>query len=161
MKKICLGVIALFTLVACEKDDLCDGGESETPNVIINLFDRLNSETPKPAVKIALFTDNAKDSIFFKNQSKIEIPLKITGNETVWNVMLYDLNETNDTITKVDQIRFTYNPEALYVSKACGYKTIFHNFNATIPTNLNWIQSIYKLTSDVSNQDNAHIQLFY
>ena len=75
--------------------------------------------------------------------------------------MLYDLNETNDTITKVDQIRFTYNPEALYVSKACGYKTIFHNFNATIPTNLNWIQSIYKLTSDVSNQDNAHIQLFY
>ena len=65
MKKICLGVIALFTLVACEKDDLCDGGESETPNVIINLFDRLNSETPKPAVKIALFTDNAKDSIFF------------------------------------------------------------------------------------------------
>lgn len=161
MKKICLAGLAIFSMVSCEKDDLCDGGDSETPNIVVNLYDRLNSETLKPAVKIALYTDESKKPIIFKNQSKIEIPLQITGNETVWNVMLYELNELEDTITKVDQIRFTYNPEALYVSKACGYKTIFHNFNATIPTNLNWIQSIYKLTTEISNDDNAHIQLFY
>lgn len=164
MKKIWLGSLVLFCLSACEKDDICDGGESVTPNVIINMYDRLNSETLKPAIKIGIIAEGFKDTLFFKNRSKIELPLQINTSETTWKVILYELNAVNDTIKKNEELKFNYTPEALYVSKACGYKTIFHDFNTTkLPNTSNdaWIQSIYKLTTEITNQDNAHIQLFY
>ncbi len=164
MKKIAIAVLCLFALIACEKDDICVGGESVTPNVIINLYDKIDSEILKSAPKIGIFVEGFSDTIFFKNTSKIELPLQINTTETVWNIRLYELNASNDTIIKNDKMRFIYTPEALYVSKACGYKTIFHNFNATkLPntTNDTWIQNIYKVTNEISNTENAHIQIYY
>lgn len=164
MKKIAIAVLFLVALTACEKDDICAGGESVTPNVIINLYDKIESENLKSAPKVSIFVEGFNDTIVFKNTSKIELPLQINTNETIWNIRLYELNASNDTIIKNDQLRFTYNPEALYVSKACGYKTIFHNFNTTkLPntTGDNWIQNIYKVTNEISNTENAHLQIYY
>lgn len=164
MRKIWFVGLLALGLSACEKDDICAGGESVTPNVVINLFDQLNSELLKPAKKIAIIADGQTDSLFFANSSKIELPLQINTNETIWDIVLYIPTTNNDTIFKKDQLRFTYTPEALYVSKACGYKTIFHEFNATKAvntTNDSWIQSIYKITNEISNNNNAHIQLYY
>lgn len=164
MKRIWFVGLCVFGFSACEKDDICAGGESVTPNVVVNLYDRLNPDELKQAAKIAIISNGFNDSIFFKNRSKIELPLQINTNETIWDIILYIPTVTNDTIFKKDQLKFIYTPEALYVSKACGYKTIFHNFNATKTVNTSgdsWIQSIYKVTNEISNNDNAHIQLFY
>lgn len=165
MKKICCAALLVLGFSACEKDDICAGGESVTPNVVISLYDRLDSERLKIAPKIAIIANGFKDTIVYKNRSKIELPLQINTNETIWNVYLYEPTITNnDTIIKQDQLRFTYTPEALYVSKACGYKTIFHEFNSTKTANTSgnsWIQSIYKLTNEISTNENAHIQLYF
>lgn len=164
MKKIWGVAIVAFTLLSCEKDDICAGEESVTPNVVINLFDRLDTEALKPAAKIAIIANGFTDTLFFTNQSKIDLPLQINTNETIWNVVLYLPTVNNDTLFKKDQLKFTYTPEALYVSKACGYKTIFHDFNAVKIANTTgdeWIQSIYKLTNEISNNENTHIQLYY
>lgn len=164
MKKFGFCILGIIALVSCEKDDLCDGGDSETPNVIINLFDKIDSELAKPAVKIGLIANGFSDTIVFKNSSKIEIPLQINNNETTWSLLLYEPTATNDTIIKKDELKFTYSPEAIYVSKACGYKTNFYNFNAIKTPNTSttsWIQSIYKLTTEISTENNAHIQLYY
>ncbi len=164
MKKIWFAGLLALGLSSCEKDDICAGGESVTPNVVINLHDRLNTEALKPAVKIAIIANGFNDTLFFRNRSKIELPLQINTNETVWDLVLYIPTVNNDTLFRKDQLKFTYTPEALYVSKACGYKTIFHDFNAVKTTSVSattWIQSIYKLTNEISNNDNAHIQLYY
>ena len=164
MKKFWFAGLAIFTFLACEKDDICDGGESVTPNVVVNLYDRLNADALKPAVKIAIAADGFNDTLFYTSTAKIELPLQITENQTTWNIKIYELNTTNDTITRNDKLQFNYTTEALYVSKACGYKTIFHNFNAVkLPntTNNGWIQSLYKVTNEITNNTNAHIQLYY
>lgn len=164
MRKIWFVGLLALGLSACEKDDICAGGESVTPNVVINLFDRLNTELLKPAVKIAAIADGFNDTLFFNTSSQIGLPLQINTTETVWDLVLYIPTTNNDTLFRKDQLMFTYAPEALYVSKACGYKTIFHDFNAvktSSASSTTWIQSIYGLTNELSNTDNAHIQLFY
>ncbi|MBS7321831.1 MAG: hypothetical protein KIG55_09595 [Myroides sp.] len=164
MRKIWFVGLLALSLSACEKDDICDGGESVTPNVVIDLYDRLETENLKSAVKIAIIAQDFKDTLFFYNRSKIDLPLQINTTETVWDLVLYIPTANNDTLFRKDQLKFNYTPEALYVSKACGYKTIFHDFNAVKTSNTSatsWIQSIYKITNEISNTNNAHIQLYY
>lgn len=164
MRKIWFVAFLALGLSACEKDDICDGGESVTPNVMIRLFDRLDPEVLKSAVKIAAVSEGFNDTLFFRSTSTINLPLQINTNETAWNLTLYVPTVTNDTTYFKDQLRFTYTPEAMYVSKACGYKTIFHEFNAVRTTNAStgtWIQSINRLTNELINTDNAHINLYY
>lgn len=164
MKKVWLLAFGCVLLSACEKDDICAGNEFVTPNVVIELYDRLESETPKRAVKIAAIANGFNDTLFFTNSTKIELPLQINTNETSWKLRLYELTPTNDTIHKADELRFNYTPEALYVSKACGYKTIFHDFSTVrVPntTGNSWIQSIYRATNELTTNEHAHIHLYY
>ncbi len=164
MKKIGLGLFVLFHLSACEKDDICDGGLSATPNVVINMYDRMDSEVLKPAAKVCIIAEGFNDTIVFRNRSQIQLPLQINKTETTWKILLYEPIANNDTLIKREDLKFTYTPEAQYVSKACGYKTNFLGFNAVKLENTTgdaWIQSIYKLTTEITDQSNAHIQLFY
>ena len=165
MRKIWFVGLLALGLSACEKDDICAGSESETPNVVIGLFDRLDPEIRKSAVKIAAIAEGFNDTLIFRSTSTIELPLKINTTETTWNLVLYQpTGSNNDTIHKTDQLRFTYTPEALYVSKACGYKTIFHEFNAVKTTSVSddtWIRSMNRLTNELTNTDNAHLQFYY
>lgn len=167
MKKIWFSGLIILGILACEKDDICEGGESETPNVVINMFDGFEPEMLKPAAKIALIADGYSDTIFYKNTSNIELPLQINTNETQWSLLLYipPTISGNDTIIKKNDIRFIYNTQEFYVSKACGYKVNFFNFNANLlapeSTNDSWIQNISNLTSEITNDDNAHIYLYY
>lgn len=164
MKKIWFVSLCIFVFLACEKDDICAGGESVTPNIVIDLYDQIEPENLKQAVKIAAVANGFTDTLFFERTSKIELPLQINTNATDWNLTLYELTPTNDTIFKKDELKFTYTTEALYVSKACGYKTIFHEFNAVKSpntTNDSWIKSIHKVTNEITTNNNAHIQLYY
>ncbi len=164
MKKIGFVSLCIFVFLACEKDDICAGGESVTPNIVIDLYDQIEPDNLKQAVKIAAVASGFTDTLFFERTSKIELPLQINTNATDWNLTLYELTPTNDTIFKKDELKFTYTTEALYVSKACGYKTIFHEFNAVKSpntTNDSWIKSIYKVTNEITTNNNAHIQLYY
>lgn len=164
MKKIWFLALGCMFFSGCEKDDICFGSESETPNVVIKLYDRLESEVPKRAVKIAAIATGFNDTLFFDNAIEIQLPLQINTNETSWKLRLYELTPTNDTIHKMDELRFTYTTEAMYVSKACGYKTIFHNFNTVKIPNTSgnaWIQSFYKVTNEITTTNDAHIQLYY
>src|SRR5690606_19935004 len=92
MKKVWLLAFGCVLLSACEKDDICAGNEFVTPNVVIELYDRLESETPKRAVKIAAIANGFNDTLFFKNSTKIELPLQINTNETSWKLRLYELD---------------------------------------------------------------------
>ncbi|HUH26290.1 MAG TPA: DUF6452 family protein [Flavobacterium sp.] len=167
MRKIWFLSLATIVFSSCEKDDICEGGESKTPNVIINMYDSFEPELLKPAAKISLIADGFKDTLVFKNRSKIEIPLQINTQETTWSIILHEYSPgaVNDTIIKKDKLRFLYNTEEFYVSKACGYKVNFLDFGASLvpsqdPTN-SWIQSISKLTNEITNENNAHIYLYY
>jgi len=158
--------VGIASFFSCEKDDICDG-QVATPNVRIEFYDRANSANLKPFYKIECFvipeipTDTIKVIEFF-NKSEIQLPLNIASNQTIWNLKLTQI-VNNDTISEVDQLRFNYTPKAEYVSKACGYKSVFTDLTTSLNQGAsgNWITNFSPLTNNIINEENPHAKIYY
>ena len=70
----------------------------------------------------------------FNNVSKIEVPLRTTADVTTLN-FIQNGSDTNTTNDNVDEITFNYQRVDEYISRACGFKTLFY-LNDTNPIEL-------------------------
>jgi len=141
--------IFLFTFLSCEKDDICV--ETTTPNLIIKFYDNDNQTVAKQITELTVWADS-KDSIYInKSLDSIAIPLNLNENFTRYII-------ENNTIK--DTIKFIYNRNDIFVSRSCGYKTIFENFQIESNTT-NWIKSISINNSTIDNEKAAHIYIFH
>jgi len=141
--------IFLFTFLSCEKDDICV--ETTTPNLIIKFYDNDDSTAIKQITGLTVWADS-KDSIYVdKSLDSISIPLNLNENFTKYIV---ESNNIKDTI------KFTYNRNDIFVSRSCGYKTIFENFQIESNTS-NWIKNISIINSTIDNEKAAHIYIFH
>ncbi|NNF35371.1 MAG: hypothetical protein HKN68_14770, partial [Saprospiraceae bacterium] len=72
-------------------------------------------------------------------------------------------DESDDIIGgNPDTITITYDPDEIYVSRACGFKTIFRNFSITlIDDGDNWIQTFANVSENltIENEEQAHINI--
>ena len=117
MKKyITLIIVSIFTISSCEKDDICV--ESNTPSLIIRFYDNDLQTEIKPVIGLTVWADG-KDSLYV-NQAldSIVIPLDLTKDNTLYKFSTNSIE---------DEINFTYTRSDIFVSRSCGYKTIFEN----------------------------------
>ena len=63
------------------------------------------------------------------------------------------------TGTFIDEISFNYNRNDIFVSRSCGYKTIFENLS--IQTSNNWIKDNLINNSTIENETSAHINIYH
>lgn len=178
MKKISLlALLLLITInLGCERDDICPESTPTTPSLIINTFDISNQEDSKNVFGLLVAgVDNADflPGYGVVNTNNIILPLKTHENTTKYilhNEYTYDDNGTpNDTSDDIiggnqDIITITYATEEVFVSRACGYKTIFKNVSITIENDGdNWIQLIQSVNNNqsVENETETHFNLFH
>ena len=172
---ILFGIITIFSM-GCEPDDICPESTSTTPNLIIRFYDFSNTESKKNVFGLRIQgVDNDKPLTNYNmvNTDSIVLPLKTTGNSTSYalhNEYSYDNNGTpddpNDDIIggNEDIITINYNTEHVYVSRACGYKTIFKDVTLTVNDDGdNWIQSKESINDNQSVEDEtaAHFKLYH
>jgi hypothetical protein len=171
MKKIIALLLLGITFSSCEKDDIC--AEETTPRLILEFYD-VNNPTVKKSVtslKVTGYkTDNSTlltDSLdTFSGVSKIELPLRITEDITKYSLIL---NSTSTSVTpNTDILQFNYTRQNVYVSRACGYKTIFilNSPNGLIQTDtatpdLLWMQNINIQTTNIETENEVHIKVFF
>tara|TARA_B100000508_G_C11311568_1_gene204911 strand:- start:109 stop:561 length:453 start_codon:yes stop_codon:yes gene_type:complete len=150
MKKIIpLVIILSITFFSCEKDDICI--DDTTPNLIIK-FNNDTIQTEKKLVPSLTVWVEGKDSLYVnKSLDSIVIPLDLTQNNTLYNFSSNDI---------VDQINFSFNRKDTFVSRSCGYKTIFENLQIESATSL-WIKNITITNSTIENETAAHITIFH
>ncbi len=152
MKKNIYYILAiLLIIISCEKDDFCI--DDTTPSLILKFYDSENEEDVKSIVidsvralnmeLIANYTNKTLDSIF--------IPLDINKNITSYEI---SSGSTSDTIY------FNYDLNDVFVSRSCGYKTIFKNLTIDRTTN-NWIKSYNIKTTIIDNDTTAHINIYH
>lgn len=177
MKKILiLLLIATFAFSSCEKDDICDANTPTTPRVVIEFYDRGNPSTLKNVTDLKVigegktegivFSDATDDSKYVTNGSKISIPLKTDDISTTYSFILNSRN-TNTTLIDIDKVTFNYTTKDVFVSRACGFKTLFvlDPFNAVVQTPVpstkqKWMTiSVEKINID--NEDETHIKVFF
>lgn len=175
VKKISLGLIILTSLiVGCERDDICPEDTSTTPMLIIRFYDIEDTDETKSVRQLTVVGEGLSEEyelVSSTNTDSIALPLKF-GNEGETAISRFELKKDSDyddnddasNSSNTDIIEISYTPEFVYVSRACGYKSIFNATEVNIDeTNDNdvWIQNIIEVKTTVENENEAHIHIFH
>ena len=166
MKKILPLILVLsMSFSSCEKDDICDATTATTPKLIIEFYDVLHPTVLKNVTNLAVKEVGSTAIIGFVSESKIQLPLKTNEDITKYSLIL---NSTDVTIDNEDFLQFNYTRQNIFVSRACGYKTIF-TLDPTTPyikTETStpdgyWIQNITVATSNITTENETHIKIYF
>ena len=159
MKKYLLLLIPMIFLFSCEKDNICI--DETTPHLIIRFYDKLHPLKTKQVtnLKVEVEDDDSNIIQIGSNGSRdsIAIPLNVTIDFTKIHLTK---NFTDDSVGVEDSFQINYTKEDVFVSRSCGYKTLYHDITTTNLTD-NWIQSISLQATDITNESAAHINIFH
>lgn len=163
MKKICLIIILTLTIItiySCQ-DEFCL--DSTTPSLIIKLYDKDDVSSKKSASLI--IWANEKDTLFNGiSTDSISLPLDTKNNNVIYHFSLIeDENEDEENsndINNQEDININYTIEDIFVSKSCGFKSVFNDVNISITKN-NWINNFTTTVTEITNEDQAHVKIFH
>lgn len=163
MKKIFLLVLIAFAFSSCEKDDICDANTETTPRLILEFYDKTNTTELKNVTNLLVSgVGQITDLETYTGVSKIELPLKITDDVTNYSLTL---NSTIPSTINEDLLQFDYSRATVFVSRACGYKTVFtlNNTNNNIVTtdSNNWIDSVTITERNIDSENDVHIKIYF
>lgn len=175
---ILLSIVSLIAVIAwsCERDDICAEATPTTPHLIIRFYDINNQNETKEVRQLEI--DGLDDAgmsmgtiLSRTNTDSIVLPLRFAdeGVETITRFQLErdadyadNMDDTNES--NIDIIEVKYTPEFIYVSRACGYKSIFDLGVTGGITRLvdadNWIESTEILNETIDNENAAHIIIY-
>jgi hypothetical protein len=148
----------------CEKDDICAGTTITTPRVVIEFYD-FNIPTNLKSVSNLKVTGvdgntNLPDSLGVFTGTTILLPLRASQDNTKYSLIL---NSTSTANANEDFLQFNYTRNNVYVSRACGYKTLFElqgNPSITEDTS-NWIQNLIVTTTKINDESETHIKIYF
>lgn len=167
-KKIFTIAFCIFTIIllgSCEQDDICL--EDTTPRLVIRFYDNENPNDFKKVSNLLVQIQGVSEVFFNEtitsSTDSIAIPIMVTDDLTKYTLVLNgnDGDETNDN---PDILNFTYTREDLFVSRSCGYKTVFHEGLTSLETDTdNWILDVETIDNpqSITNQKNAHVKIFH
>lgn len=168
--KILLSFLILASLWSCERDDICAATTPTTPHLIIRFYDINDQEETKTVRHLSVNVEgNPKLNVSDKTTDSIVLPLKLDAldNMNTTRFVLtrdidYQTDEDESTNENADIIEVNYTPELIYVSRACGYKSIFNDLSATRETDTsNWIIGIEVINTTINNENAAHINIYH
>ena len=176
MKKIItVFLLALLTAVgfwSCEKDDICAEGTATTPSLIIEFYNRDNHTDPKNVTYFSYFSADLDTIGTINGKNRIEVPLRTDSTATTWNFRLGS-SQLGEITYNTDVITFNYETKELFVSRACGFKSNFtlNLQNGTAPDPLViedsedeegfWIQEYTIEESNIENEDEVHVKIYF
>lgn len=173
MKKIVVFLILLACVFpSCEKDDICDANTPTTPRIKIDFYDFDNPTVRKSVANLKVVGQGMTTAILFSgasttNANTILLPLRTVGTTTTYSLTLNSGN-SNPALIDEDIIRFDYSTQELFVSRACGYKSIFTLSPTTpfthtdpIAATQRWIRFISVEKNSITNENETHIKIFF
>lgn len=180
MKKAILLIVILLSVFfsSCEKDDICDANTITTPRLVLTFYDINNPSVLKNVTQLKVVGEGMTEGIVFSptalgnakfltSGSTISIPLKVDQDVTTYN-LTFNSGNTNPTLVFTDKIQINYSRTNVFVSRACGYKTNFTLkptnpiIHTPVPTTTGkWIQYISVEKSNIENENETHLKLFF
>lgn len=164
MKKILLLLLIGFFFSGCEKDDICDAETPTTPKVVLEFYDIANPTVLKNVVNLRIYNSDFTFGFGFTNASKGKLPLK-TFQDSAAFYFVQNGNIDPTTDDNSDEVTFNYTRRNVYVSKACGYKTLY-TLDATNPVVVtadsnNWIQNVTISQPNIENENETHVKIYF
>ncbi|MBP6040271.1 MAG: hypothetical protein KA509_00540 [Flavobacterium sp.] len=177
------GILLLVTFVSiffssCEKDDICDANTITTPRLVLTFYDSNNPSVLKNVNQLKVVGEGMTEGIVFSptaigdskyvtNASTISLPLKVDQDVTTYH-LTFNSGNSNAAVVFTDKIRINYTRKNTFVSRACGYKTTFDLqpsnpiiHTATPSSSAKWIQYISVEKTNIENENETHLKLFF
>lgn len=173
MKKTFLFLFALaFAFSSCEKDDICDANTPTTPRLVISFYDINNSSIPKTVTNLKIIGEGMTDGIIFKGSdlisgTTVSIPLKTDANTSTFR-FISNFGNPNPAAVNEDIIKFDYTREDFFVSRACGFKTLFTldpltpfiHTDAAVADG-KWMQYVAVKKSNIETENETHLEIYF
>ena len=154
-------IIALIILLySCEQDTICI--EETTPHLIIRFYNETDHSKLREVVNLKVSVENSLDELVeivsIVDTDSIAIPLNVDLDYT----KIYLSKNTSETtgIGINDEFTINYDRKDVYVSRSCGYKTIYSNISTTNVSD-NWMESISVIFTEINNENQAHLEIFH
>ena len=179
MKKILAFLMVLgFASSSCEPDDICDPATPTTPRMLIQFFDFNNPSKEKNVTNlkvigvgmsegVVLSPSVSGDGKYVTSGNSILLPLNTEADLVKYEFINYFGNK-NPLLTNKDILTFNYTRQNLYVSRACGFKTIFdlkekNPFELTdgTPADQMWIKYVSIEKSNITYENETIVKIFF
>jgi len=162
------GIVILSMILACENDDICI--DEITPYFIIRFYDADDPQFHKRVIDIKVelggidgFYEGDGQTITEFTDS-IAIPVKVTADITKFKLTVLQNDGNDNFVENEDVFDLAYTRENVYVSRSCGYKTMYYDVIITLEEDDdNWIK-IIEPTEDplnIVNEDAAHVKIYH
>ena len=145
-------LLILVSVVCCEPDDLCAESIADTQDLVIRFYDADQPDQLKPIPSLTATGQDLETSLVFQETDSIALPLRVNNNQT-------DFVLSKDEVEDVLEIQYTTSDH--YISRGCGFKTLFSVENLQIKEPYNWIQSVELITSEVVHDSLAHVKIYH
>ena len=155
--------LSLFFFVlffSCERDDICLADVTESPDLIVLMLDKENTnnrKTPNGFSIRALGTQDIPPGIV---SDSMALPLKIKDNNVQFEFILnFESNNEN-----IDTLQINYQRFDTYINVGCGYRS---NYILESPPGIilnsgdNWIKGFVILKDTISDETNAHLAIIH
>lgn len=178
MKKIIsILLIFAFGFSSCEKDDICDANTPTTPRLVITFYYENQPTVLKPVTSLKVIGEGQENGIVFNetattdlakyttNASKILIPLDPSKDSVTYS-FISNFSTTGTNVQNEDILKFTYTRENVYVSRACGFKTVY-TLNTNVErlgsenANTYWMKKINVITTNIESENETHVEIFF
>ena len=147
----------------CERDEICL--EEITPKLILRFYNENNTDELKRVqglvVRIEGIEGDYEDESITVFTDSIAVPLKVTENST--KIILNLSGDTEDE-DNLDTLSVNYSQEDIFISRACGYKTLYKEAQAALVDDQdNWIKGIEikKEPFEIIDEKTAHVKIYH
>lgn len=168
--KIVFAILALLSLWTCERDDICASATPTTPHLVIRFYNIDAKNETKTVRHLSIITEDHDQYLLHdRTLDSIVLPLKLEALDNLNSTRFlftkdtdFDLDNDPETVSNTDVFEVSYTPELIYVSRACGYKSIFNNLGATHETDAdNWIIDFEVINTTIDHEHAAHINIYH
>jgi hypothetical protein len=179
MKKILAFILVLgFASSSCEPDDICDPTTPTTPRMLVEFYYSDNPTVKKNVVNLKVIGEGMDegvilnpsatgDQIYISNDNHILLPLN-TEADLVKYTFISNYGNKNPLFVNKDILEFKYSRSNSYVSRACGFKTVYEldpttpfKLIDTTPADKLWIKSVNVEQNNITSENETIIKIYF
>jgi hypothetical protein len=179
MKKIIAFLLILgFASSSCEPDDICDPATPTTPRMLIKFYDISNASLQKNVTDLKVIGEGMTEGVilnpagiddakYLANGNNILLPLK-TDADVVNYKFILNYGNKNPLLINEDNFEFKYTRENIYVSRACGFKTVFNLDQSnpfihtdSTPADQKWVKYVIVEKNNITSENETIIKIFF
>lgn len=160
MRKYLVLFVALVTLFfsSCEKDDFCTS--PLTPKLVLRFYDNAGQTKFKNVLRLSAIAQGKTDSLFTNQEAdSIALPLNTLADQTIYKLKMNSV-DGNKSNNKTNTLTVAYTTEEVFVSRSCGFRTIFKT--VTITSDNGWFISLTpSQLTNITNETAAHVKVYH